>query len=39
MLLHGTSREYFEEGVAHADADDAMERALAAIRERRAAEQ
>ena len=39
MLLHGTSREYFEEGVADADADDAMERALAAMRERRAAEQ
>ena len=38
LLLHGTSREYFEEGVAHADTDDAMERALASIRERRAAE-
>jgi hypothetical protein len=39
LLLHGTSREYFEEGVAAADADDAMERALAAVRQRRAAEQ
>jgi hypothetical protein len=39
ILLHGTSREYFEEGVADVDADDAMERALAAVRQRRAAEQ
>ncbi|SNT62871.1 hypothetical protein SAMN05421812_114207 [Asanoa hainanensis] len=39
LLLHGTSREYFEEGIADADADDDMERALAAARARRAAEQ
>ncbi|GIF67749.1 hypothetical protein Ais01nite_57840 [Asanoa ishikariensis] len=38
LLLHGTSREYFEEGVADADEDDVMERALAAARARRAAE-
>lgn len=38
MLLHGTTREYFEEGVADADADDAMDRALEAVRLRRAAE-
>ncbi|MEV4537227.1 hypothetical protein AB0J82_25950 [Asanoa sp. NPDC049518] len=38
LLLHGTSREYFEEGIADADADDDMERALAAARARRAAE-
>jgi len=39
LLLHATTREYVEEGIVDADADDPMDHALEAIRRRRAAEQ